>query len=396
MIPRRAIICLGLSQLIGWGVSFYLIGNFGPAMQAELGWSAATLYGGLSAGIVGMALVSPLAGRAMDHLGGHIVMPAGAVLVASGCVLLASAQGLPMYYAAWSLLGVGMRLTLYDAAFAALARIGGTSARRAMSQITLFGGLASTVMWPVGQMLASALGWRGAVLAYAVLALLTIPLHRALPAGRHAPRSSPASADSTLRRADPRGQGLAQVLYALIVMLTNFLTAGNATHLIAMLADLGLAAQAAVGVSALWGIGQVSGRLGEWVWGKRVHPLSLNLGTAVVLPLCFVVGMASHHSALAAAFAFCYGACNGLLTITRGTLPLVLFDPRRYGALVGKLLVPSFLLMAASPVIYAEVITRYGSRAAMLLSGGAGLVILGASLWLSARFRRTAVTIEAV
>ena len=56
-----------------------------------------------------------------------------------------------------------MRLTLYDAAFATLARLDGPAARRPISQITLLGGLASTVFWPIGDALARSLGWRGAV-----------------------------------------------------------------------------------------------------------------------------------------------------------------------------------------------------------------------------------------
>lgn len=121
MIAPRAIVCLGLTQLIGWGVTFYLIGALGPAMTADLGWNAATVYGGFSAAIVTMALVSPLAGAAVDRWGGHRVMPVGAVIAAAGCALLAAAHHVPVYFLAWLLLGLGMRLCLYDAAFACLA-----------------------------------------------------------------------------------------------------------------------------------------------------------------------------------------------------------------------------------------------------------------------------------
>ena len=386
VIPARAVICLGITQLVSWGVSFYLISNFGPAMQAELGWSAAQIYGGFSLAIVVMAVVSPLSGRAIDHWGGQRVMPAGAVLIALGCALLAVAHAAVPYYLAWVALGVGMRLTLYDAAFATLARIGGPQARRAMSQITLFGGLASTVMWPVGQWLAQALGWRGAVLAYAAFALLTLPLYLALPRARYAAPSDPIARRPGLARtlADQR---LAQALYALIAMLTNFLAAANATHLIAMLTGLGLVASVAVGVSALWGIGQVSARLLELLFGGRLHPLMLNLCTAALLPLCFLAGTAAGHPIAAALYACLYGACNGLLTITRDTLPLALFDYRVYGALVGRLLVPGFLLTAAAPVAYAELIAWQGPRAAMVVSMALSAIILGASAWLHVRFR---------
>src|SRR5690606_25688279 len=195
--------------------------NFGPAMQADLGWSSARLYGGFSLAIVVMALTSPAAGRAIDRWGGQYVMSMGAILTAIGCTLLSFSYSASSYYAAWMALGVGMRLALYDAAFATLARIGGPQARRAMSQITLFGGLASTVMWPTGQLLAQWLGWRGAVLAYAGFALLTLPLYLTLPRARYASGAHQAAHRPGLART-PADQKLAQGLYALIAMLTNF------------------------------------------------------------------------------------------------------------------------------------------------------------------------------
>lgn len=172
---------LGLSQLVCWGISYYLIGVFGERMVAGLGWSPALVYGGFSAALVAMGVVSPAVGRTIDRRGGRAVMSAGSLLLALGCLGLGTATSVPVYYLAWLCLGVAMRMTLYDAAFAALARIGGAAARRPISQITLLGGLASTSFWPIGQWLADALGWRGAVLVYAGFALLTLPLHATIP-----------------------------------------------------------------------------------------------------------------------------------------------------------------------------------------------------------------------
>ena len=386
-VGARAIVCLGLSQLIGWGVTFYLIGALGPAITAGLGWNSAAVYGGFSAAIVTMALVSPIAGVAVDRWGGRRVMPAGAVLSALGCVALASAHALPHYYLAWAVLGTGMRLSLYDAAFASLARAAGPTARRPMSQITLFGGLASTVMWPVGHLLAEWLGWRGAVLAYGALALATAPLFLALPRQRYAASAPQAGAAAGGLARSQGERRLAGALYALIAMLTNFLAAGNAAHLIAILTGLGLAAAAAVGVAALWGVGQFSGRLVDVALGGRLHPLTMTLIVCLLLPLSFALALASDGDvAMLAVYALAYGACNGLLTIARGTLPLALFDYRSYGAVVGGLLIPSFLLTAAAPVAYAQMVERYGARGAIGLSTGLAAAILACAAILRWRF----------
>lgn len=120
MISRRLVVVLGLSQLVSWGVSYYMIGVFGERM-------------------------------------------------ALACLGLSQSGSLPLYGASWACLGLAMRITLYEAAFATLVRIGGRSARPAISQITLLGGLSSTVFWPIGHGRANQFGWRGALVGYALL-----------------------------------------------------------------------------------------------------------------------------------------------------------------------------------------------------------------------------------
>lgn len=388
MIPRRTVLCLGLAQLVSWGVSYYLIGAFGERIAGELGWSQSVIHGGLSAGLLVMGLSSGAVGRLIDRHGGRAVMCAGSLLTAAGCLGLAFAQTIAAYYAAWLALGLAMRLTLYDAAFAALARIGGGAARRPIAQITLLGGLASTVFWPLGHALAELFGWRGALLVYAGFALLTLPLHLALPAVAARPISDSAAAKPAIALG-PADTRLAGLLYALIVTCAGILNAGMSAHMIGILAGLGLPAAIAVWIAATRGIGQSLARLAEVLFGARTSPFDLNLAACLVLPLCFVVGLAGGASALAAlAFAFAYGAGNGILTITRGTLPLLLFDPLRYGAQVGKLLAPGFLLSAASPLAYALLIERFGPGAALMLSFALALAMLAAALLLRLHFAR--------
>lgn len=390
MIPARAVLCLALSQLVAWGISYYLIGVFADLIAADLGWGRGTVYGGFAAALVVMGLTSPLVGRLIDRHGGRPVMVAGALVTAAGCVALASSTSLPAYYASWVCLGLAMRLTLYDAAFATLARIAGPQARRPMSQITLLGGLASTVFWPVGHLLAEHLGWRGAVLAYAGFALLTVPLYLALP--RAAVTAAVDASAPVPPRPLARSAGdVARLggLYALGTGVTNFLNAGMSAHMIGLLAGLGVAAAAAVWIATLRGVGQSLARLAEVASGGRLDPLALNVLAALLLPLAFAAGLFSGSSTLAAgAFAFLYGAGNGLLTITRGTLPLVLFDPRSYGTVVGRLVAPSFMLSAAAPVAYALVGEHVGPAGSLALSLVLSAVTLAAAVLLLVLGRR--------
>jgi MFS family permease len=388
LIPRRTVLYLGISQLICWGVSYYLIGVFGDAIGDDFGWSRDVVYGGFSAALLATGLSSPLVGRWIDRRGGRDVMTLGSVIMAAGCLGLAASRGLLSYYGAWIVIGVAMRLTLYDAAFAALARIGGPQAKRPISQITLLGGLASTILWPIGEGLAHTFGWRGAVVCYAGFALVTVPLHWAIPRTLYGERSAAASPTHERPLAASSADRLfAGVLYALIATVANILNSGMSAHMIGILAGLGLAASTSVWIATLRGVGQSLSRGGEVLFGGRISPLTLNLLATLLLPLAFVAGLFSAKASIAAfAFAFCYGAANGVLTITRGTLPLVLFDHRTYGAFVGRLLVPSFLLSAGAPVAYAFLIERLGAAAALYFSIFLALAATAAAIALSSRF----------
>ncbi len=300
-----------------------------------------------------MGLSSPVIGRLIDQHGGRSVMSAGAAFNAAGCLAIAVCYQPPLYFLGWILLGLGMRLSLYDVAFAALVRIGGPEARVPMSQITLLGGLASTAFWPVGNVLAEMLGWRGALVGYAVIALATVSLHLTLPNGRYDDLPERHTlAQFTPAAASGRQHFVAAGVYALIVTLTNFLNSGMSAHRIAI--------HAAVSVATLCGIGQSTARLCEVLFGRRLHPLLLNIIATAILPFSFIAGLFASDWPAVVTFAFFYGAGNGLVTITRGSLPLVLFDHRTYVHFVGRLIAPSFLLSAAAPLTYAMVISRFG------------------------------------
>lgn len=392
MIERSTVLRLGLGQMICWGVLYYLVGLMGPRIAEDLGWSLTAVNAGFALGLLVMGLVSPLAGKLIEAQGGRRAMSWGALIGAAGCVGIAFAHGPVVYFAAWILNGVSMRLTLYDAAFAALARIGGGGAKRAMAQITLLGGFASTVFWPLGDALADAFGWRGAMIAYALFSAASALLYRTIPDGRFA---DAAAEDPAVEAADestsagPRDrQRLAAWLYAIAVALVSALNSAMSAHMIGLLAGLGLAAQTAVWTSALRGFGQTAARGCEVLFGARVRAVDLNLVAACILALCFPVALFAGASlAAAVAFVLLFGAGNGLSTITRGTLPLAFFDPKVYGSLVGRLIAPSFLLSAAAPVGYALVMERFGAEAAVWLSAGLGFAAFAAAIGLRALAR---------
>ncbi|HSI67098.1 MAG TPA: hypothetical protein VK947_06765, partial [Planococcus sp. (in: firmicutes)] len=277
-----------------------------------------------------------------------------------------------------------------DAAFASLVRISGVGAKSAISKITLLGGLASSVFWPIGFFLAENYGWRLALIVYAAIALSTLPLHLAIPKTRF--KEQPVHEEAmhpsiSPVRLDGHELKMAGALYAMIFMLLNFLSSAMSTHMISILAGLGLGAALSVWASTLRGIGQSVARVCEVLFGKRLHPMTLSVLAASLLPFGFAAGFFSGQFVVAAfAFTFLFGAGNGLMTISRGTLPLVLFDSRSYGSYVGKLLMPSFLLSAVAPLVYTYIIANFGEWTALALSAAIAFVILAASLVLKIKY----------
>ncbi len=168
---------LGVVEILAWGSSFYLPAVLAGPVAHDTGWPLAWVVGGLTLGLLVAAAASPHVGATIDRHGGRPVLALAALLLAGGLVVLALSPALPVYLAGWLLLGLGMGCGLYDPAFATLGRLYGAEARPAITTLTLWGGFASTVCWPLSGFLVAHVGWRCTCLTYAALHLLiTLPL----------------------------------------------------------------------------------------------------------------------------------------------------------------------------------------------------------------------------
>ncbi|MEH0884168.1 MFS transporter [Enterobacter sp. UNJFSC 003] len=369
-LPRRLALTAGCNQLINWGISFYMPGTFALAISADKGWSTPQIYLGLTLAMLMMAAVSPFIARLLARFGGQRVVMGGTLLIAASCMAMASASSLPGWYGAWLLTGIGMRLSLYDALFAALVNLYGQQARRTISRITLAGGLASAVFWPLGDALLNVMGWQDALRIYALFGLLSAALIRQLPHKRLA-----VAAKAQVAAAD--GERVNGWLYASFIALITFVSNGTSTHLPEFIASFGLP----VAVGILWGLGQTGARLMDVLAGARLTPLKLTLLTALAMPFCFLIGLSSTFFIWSAAgFVLGYGAINGLVTIVKATLPLELFSTQSYASRTGMLLIPGQLMAAASPFAYAWFNKTLGITGAMWVSAGLTLVIAGLAL----------------
>ncbi len=376
--PWRAVLVLGVTEILAWGVLFYPPVLMVPLMAADHGWSIAFTMGGFSLGLLAAGLISPRVGAAIDRHGGHRVMPFGSLIGACGLVALVHADHPLAYLAVWVVLGAAMAASLYDPAFATLGRIFGAGARPAITALTLAGGFASTVSWPVTHLLIGAVGWRSTYLIYAgLLALVAVPLHAfALPRARAEP-GAPQRQDATQPAGTLSPKGLAFVLVATAFAAYAFVPSGLAAHLLAMFQRLGLDAATVVAIGALFGPAQVAARLIEFLFVRNLHPLWIARFAVAFLVLAFVLlALLGLSAPVAALFAIMFGAANGLLTIARGTLPLALFGAAGYGHMIGRIAGPFLLIQAVAPLVLAFVAERVSDPAALALTAAFAVVAL--------------------
>src|SRR5260370_1190127 len=325
--PWRAVLVLGVTQILAWGAIIYPPVLTVPLIAAERGWTMTFAMSGFSLALLTAGLVSPRVGLLIDRHGGHRVMPVGSLLAALGLVALVHAEHPAPYVAAWMLLGVATAASLYDPAFATLGRIFGAEARRPITALTLAGGFASTVSWPATHFLIDTTGWRGAYLVYAgLLACVAAPLHAfALPRKRVQPTALPAMP------APPPSSGLAPrgrpfILVAAAFAAYAFVPSGLSAHLLAIFGRAGIDAGAVVTIGALFGPSQVAARVCELAFARRIHPLNVaRFAVGMLLVACALFGLFGISVATAACFAVMFGMANGLITIARGAVPLALF-----------------------------------------------------------------------
>lgn len=386
---------LGVTQIFAFGSTYYLPAVLAAPISADTGWPLGWVVGGSALGLLCAGLVSPRVGVLIDRYGGRPVLSASSIILALGLLCLSLAPGLSFYLGAWLVIGVGMGAGLYDAAFSTLGRLYGKEARSAITTLTLWGGFASTVCWPLSAFLAAHVGWRGACGFYAALQLvLSLPLHALLvPVQDLADPFQPMASEPTDAVSGLAPREHLAVFLCLAAMLTLMSAAASSllVHLITLLQASGLTLAQAVALGAIFGPAQVAARLVEAAFARHYHPIWTMI-VGVVLVAAGMVLLASGRTPAGVALAL-FGAGNGLFAIARGTTPFALFGARRYGRVMGRLAFPALLAQAASPVLAATLMDAAGGTA--LLSVLAGLTManlaLVAVLWkASAGTRRVA------
>lgn len=366
------LVALGVTQIVSWGSVYYSFALLLEPLQGELGAGKSAVAGAFSVALLVSGLCAMRIGATIDRVGGRTVMTLGSFGAAVLLAALSRVSSLPMLYVLWAGLGVVMAATLYEPAFAVVAQTYRLNYRRALTVLTLFGGLASTVFWPLTTLLIERFGWRDALLWLAAINfLLCVPLHLWWLPRSSAPaataRETPDAAPRVRLWADPRFRALSAAFLAHYVVVSAI-----AAHLIALLLARGLSPAAAAGVGALFGPMQVVGRLLELGVSRWLRAAQVGRIAAAALPLSMVaLLLAGDDLPLLTLFAVLFGASNGAMTVVRGALPVEMYGRENYGAIAGALATPGLLARAVGPVFAAllwSALGGYGSTTVVLIA----------------------------
>lgn len=381
----KVVSALGAGQLIAFGTSLYLLTSLAGPITRGTHWDLPWIVGGYSIGTLVSAAVAARAGRFVGAGQGRLVLCLSSLLFALGLGLIAVSANLALYCLAWAVMGCAMGTGLYDVAFGTAGRLFGQSARAAIIQIALWGGFASTVFWPLSHALEGHFGWRVTCLVFAGLHLIVcLPLYAFVVPVPH--DAAPVKGAPLPKVHVEKGEAWLFAILGGVVTLEMAIVAVMSVHMLALLTGRGLALATAVTLSTLVGPSQVGARFLELTLGRRWPPY-LSLVSGVIAVTAGIV-LISAIPSMALPALMLYGAGLGVVSITSGTVPLLVFGPERYPPLMGRIRRIGSVVQAFAPFLAAALLTRFGLPALLAVLLAMAVICLIASLVLARLCRK--------
>jgi len=346
---RAVLTVLCVTEITSWGVLYYAFPVLAPTIATSTGWSSVAVTAAFSLSLIVAAVVGIPVGRWLDRSGPRAVMTAGSLLAVAAVVGVAAAPSLVAFLVAWAMVGVAMSAVLYQPAFGALTRWHGPDRIKALTVLTLVGGLASTVFAPLTGLLVSHIDWRHTYLVLAaILAVITVPLHafglrRPWPAHVAEHRDQP-EPPGTVVRSRPF------VMLTVAMSLAAFSVYAVVVNLVPLLTGRGLSVSTAAIALGLGGVGQVLGRLG---YGRLVRQTSIRLRTVLVVltaaATTALLAVLPGPMLLLVAATVLAGMARGIFTLLQATAVSDRWGAANYGRLNGLLSAPMTLTGALAP-----------------------------------------------
>lgn len=357
-------IALGITQIMGYGTLYYAYAILLPEMADDLGLSLTAIFGVLSLALFFGGFLAPIAGRLTDKYGGRMVMTWGSLVAGLSLIPLGFVQGPYSLFGAVLLVEAAAMFVLYNVAFAAVARLDlSVPAQRSISVITLFGGVASTIFWPLTLWLFNGFGWE---MTWVILGVATtvicVPLHFY---GLNKPLKDldrPSEAAQT-NWSELQGKARRRGMLWMVIsfLFSGYLMGAVMTLWVTNVQDLGHTAAMAALAGAVIGPFKTVGRFFEMVISRNMYPLMTYVLALGLMMAGFVTLLTVGFSLPGVLFAAAlYGMGDGIKTIARGTLPLALFGQKGYGARLGWIAFVQMGVNASAPFAFAWMTQTFG------------------------------------
>ncbi|MBB4237453.1 MFS transporter [Rhizobium esperanzae] len=363
----QTVTVLAVTQLIGWGTTFDMLGVMGRIVAPALGLANELAFAGLTIMMMVSAILGPATGRWLSRYGAARVLSAASLTFALGLCLLAAADGILLYASAWVIIGIGGAFGLSAPAYTAVVEREGENGKRVIAILMLFTGLSSAIFWPILSLLNGTIGWRLTFLVCAALQFFVcLPLHLfALPKpiATHAAGGAADIAPVPLTRAARRR---AFLLIAAATTISTFITFGISPSLLEIFRQSGASPALALQLGSARGVLGISARFLDMLLGRRGNPmLSAAMGIGLMMFSFLIMLVASPSAPLLVTFVLLYGFGAGVMTVARALLPLALFSPGEYGLQAARLSLPQNLANAIAPVIFTAILDRAGTGPAL-------------------------------
>ena len=379
-----AVWLLAVGQTFIYAALYYAFAALLPDLERVTGWSKAQLAAGPTLAFLITAVLTPFTGRLVDRGWGGELLIFMPVLGAAAMAGLGFVHTPLAWLALWALIGVAQAGSFYETCFAFLTRRLGDGARAAITRVTLVAGFASTLAFPLGDVLGRVFGGQGALVAFAIIAVsVVVPVNmlgvarlRRLEgvAGRH-PASDPGALRKALRR--PAFWAIAAI-FGLTYLSHSVLI----TYALVLFEDRGAAAAIAVLAASCIGPAQVAGRVMLLTFEARIGNGSAMLWSLGAIALAAVaLWLAGLAPGLIFAFAVLQGMGIGLCSILRPVLLAEMLGRGGFGAISGAAAVAPILGTAAGPVFGAWLL-GWGGAAVYAACVGMAFAGLGLGVWL--------------
>ncbi|MBX5162955.1 MULTISPECIES: MFS transporter [unclassified Rhizobium] len=364
----QTVTVLAITQLIGWGTTFDMLGVMGRVVAPALGLANEVAFAGLTIMMMVSAIIGPATGRWLSRYGAARVLSAASLTFALGLLLLSAANGIVFYAAAWVIIGIGGACGLSAPAYTAVVEREGANGKRVIAILMLFTGLSSAIFWPILSLLNETLGWRLTFLVCAGLQFFVcLPLHLfALPKPivMHIEGSAADIAPVPLSKVARRK---AFLLIAAATTISTFITFGISPSLLEIFRQSGASPAFALQLGSARGVLGISARFLDMLLGRRGNPmLSAAMGIGLMMISFLIMLVAGSSTPLLVTFILLYGFGAGVMTVARALLPLALFSPAEYGLQSARLSLPQNLANAIAPVIFTAILDRAGTGPALV------------------------------